>query len=203
MACIRANGVNFYYEIIGNDATKPTLIFFPGGPGFGCEIYKKQLESFQGDVNLLLFDPRGCGQSEDTSGESGDYSSYTMKRYIDDAQALIVALQHERKIPDTLLLHGSSYGSMAALAFTIAYPELVEKLLIVTGAANSDFFEMAKRNLLTMGDKEQQAICQQYLWPGRFDADSLKEYFRQTAPLYSHKATEKVIVYDTSFCNHR
>ena len=203
MAFIKANGVNFYYEVIGNDASKPTMVFFPGGPGFGCEIYKKQLEPFQSDVNILLFDPRGCGQSEDTSVESGDYSGYTMKRYIDDAHALVRELQQQQKIPDRLLLHGSSYGSMAALGFTVAYPELVDKLVIVTGAANSDFIKTAKRNLLTVADVEQQAVCQQYLWPGQFDAASLKEYFRQTAPLYSHKTTEKVMVYDTSFCNHR
>ena len=91
---------------------------------------------------------------------------------------------------------------MAALGFTIKHPELISQLLIVTGAANYGFLEMAKRRCRQIGDQEQIAICEQCLWPGNFNPESLREYFRQTAPLYSVITKEKKSVYDTSFCNH-
>src|SRR3990167_10149215 len=62
---IEANRISFHYKYVFEEDrfSKPTLVVFPGGPGFGLALYEAQISFLVNSVNILFFDPRGCGET--------------------------------------------------------------------------------------------------------------------------------------------
>lgn len=181
----RINHTELFYKYFQIDSKKPTLMALPGGPGFGSEMYEEQLKPFQNLVNILLFDPRGCGKSP----LPARLCEYNMEHYINDV-AEIIKFAGNKFGFNKVIIHGYSYGSMAALGLAIQYPHLLEKLILVTGAPSYEFLSLAKKILAERGTAEQKAICEHYLWPGKFDPETKKEYWRLMSPLYSVKLAQ-------------
>lgn len=156
---------------------RPVAFILPGGPGAELAAYQKY-ECLSEVVDLVLHDPRGCGESD-----LGDPATYTMNNYIDDVEAIRQYL----KI-DHIIVIGKSYGAMCALGYVLRYPNVVNKLVLAAGAPSYHFFEIAKRNIEQRGTPDQIAIYEKLSMGDIQNRDELLTYFRQTNPLYSVKA---------------
>jgi proline iminopeptidase len=154
----------------------PYLLMLPGGPGANHSYYT-EYDCLYEVVNLLYYDPRGCGLSD-----KGDSSTYNMDNYIDDIRIIKEALQL-----NSMVLLGKSYGAMCALGYVLRYPKDVSKLILAAGSSTWKFIITAKSNILSRGATEQQQICQS-LWKGAIKNDEhMAEYFRIMASMYSWK----------------
>jgi proline iminopeptidase len=154
---------------------------FPGGPGFGYEIYEAHSGCFAEDINMLFFDPIGCGRSSKASA----IADYTFDNYTKNVKSLISHFGMKK-----VCILGTSYGSMAALNFAIRYPDNLDKLILVAGASSYHFREAAKQKLSARGTPEQKLAGEKVLAgrEGFKTSEELANYFQMMAPLYSHKA---------------
>ena len=154
--------------------TLPYVFILPGGPGANHSYYL-DYDCLYEVANLIYYDPRGCGLSDE-----GDSLTYTMDNYIDDLQVIKTSL----KLGSVILL-GKSYGAMCALGYTLRYPDEVSQLILAAGAPTYQFINTAQSNLDTRGTSEQQQICCD-LWKGNFTNDEhMAEYFKIMASMYS------------------
>ena len=127
------DGHHIYYEECGNRHGIP-ILFLHGGPGAGTVPMHRRL--FNPDrFRIILFDQRGCGQSR-PHGTLDDNSTDAL---IGDIEALRLHLGVK-----SFVLFGGSWGSTLALAYAIAYPENVTKLILrgvfLGTAAEIDWF---------------------------------------------------------------
>jgi proline iminopeptidase len=157
-----------------------TVICLPGGPGGDHSIYKAQWEKFFPIVDVVLFDPRGCGQST-----SANNNCYDMSIYIDDVEDIRKYLE----LDDVIIL-GTSYGSMAALGYAIKYSKdgYMNRLICVNGAPSYEFINSAKNIIKDIGTEEQQQMFSRLLQGDLTKDDDLKDYFNITGSLYSTSA---------------
>jgi len=113
---VLANGVRLYYETYGTGT--PLLLI--AGLGVGSWIWYKQIPAFSPHFQTIVFDNRGIGASE--LGEA----PFTMRTLAEDAAALLRALGIERAH-----VLGASMGGFIAQELALAYPALVERLVLV------------------------------------------------------------------------
>ncbi|MCS6817892.1 MAG: alpha/beta hydrolase [Blastocatellia bacterium] len=117
MPTVLANGVRLYYETHGTGA--PLLLI--AGLGVGHWIWYKQIPAFSPHFHTIVFDNRGIGASE--LGEA----PFTIRTLAEDAAALLAALGIERAH-----VLGASMGGFIAQELALAYPSLVERLVLVS-----------------------------------------------------------------------
>ena len=108
-----------YYEQCGSISGQP-ILFLHGGPGAGIAPAHRRLFDPK-RFHLVLFDQRGCGQSRPRAS----LDSNSTEDLISDIEAIRNSLGI-----DKFTLFGGSWGSTLALAYTIAYPEHVRKLIL-------------------------------------------------------------------------
>ncbi len=112
------------YQAGGNG---PLLVLLPGGPGLDPVSY------FAGAVvpgfRQLVFCPRGTGLSDPPASPEG----YRIAGYVSDVEELRNHLGAEQ-----LTLCGSSHGATIALAYAIAHPERVDRMILAGGPARMD-----------------------------------------------------------------
>ncbi len=110
---------DLYFEQSGNPAGKP-VVFLHGGPGGGTD--PKHRRFFDPEhYRIILFDQRGCGQSEPFASLEDN----TTWHLVDDIEALRVHLGIE-----AWQVFGGSWGSTLAVAYAEAYPERVTELVL-------------------------------------------------------------------------
>ncbi|MEZ4861921.1 MAG: alpha/beta hydrolase [Caldilineaceae bacterium] len=107
------NGAQIYYETAG--AGHPLVLLHAGI----CDLrmWDEQFVEFSQTYRVLRFDMRGFGR---TPPVAGAFAFHT------DLHALL----HELRIAKTYLL-GCSFGGSTCLDFTLAYPDMVEALILV------------------------------------------------------------------------
>jgi len=160
-----------------------TIILIPGGPGNDMGMYDDPAmsiaQTFFQAVDVILFDPRACGKSEncETRFCSLDY-------YIDDVEAI---RQHFNIDPDHFFVFGQSYGSIAALGYAIRYPASLKKLLLIGAVASSAFYDEAKTHLKKIASPAQIAFAEK-LWNGSFNGskEEVVAFYNLMSPLYSY-----------------
>ncbi len=158
-------------------SSRDTMVLLPGGPGNDHSLYDAIAETLSAFINVVLFDPRGCGSSQ-----KSEVKYCSLEHYIDDVEALRIQLQIS---PDKLIVFGQSYGSIAALGYCIKYPDSMKKLLLIGGAASSEFEKEAKANVILKGSIEQQKMAEK-IWTGSFQNEQdLANFYRVMGPLYS------------------
>jgi proline iminopeptidase len=109
-----------YFELWGNpDATTP-IIFLHGGPGGGFDDGHK-LKFDPNKHKVLFFDQRGSGKSTPYASTERNTTQDLIQDIYDMCQKF--GFEH-------IYLHGRSWGSLLALAYAVAYPTQVKKLLI-------------------------------------------------------------------------
>ncbi|MCB1828439.1 MAG: alpha/beta fold hydrolase [Coxiellaceae bacterium] len=165
-------GTRLYFEVIGEGQP---LILLPGGPGGDCNLYKKAHLPLAEHFQLILFDPRGCGQSAASEPEK-----YHIDEYIEDVEALRQYLGLE-----SFNVLGKSYGGMAALGYVLRYPQVINKLIIVASATGRDFLKLAQQNLHARGTDAQRYWGQKLLAGDLANQDELSQAMEVLGDLYS------------------
>jgi proline iminopeptidase len=117
---VEVRGVRIWYLVRGSG---PVLLIQPGGAGWGGDatVYIETLRPLEAAYTVVYYDPRGIGRS----GRS-DPTLYKLDEYVEDLEALRRHLGL-----DALKLVGSSHGGFVALMYTLAYPERVDRLLVL------------------------------------------------------------------------
>jgi pimeloyl-ACP methyl ester carboxylesterase len=121
----------------------PLILFLHGFPEFWYE-WKNQLAEFSKDHLVVAPDMRGYNLSDKPDSEE----QYRMSYLVDDVLNLADHYSHGKKF--VLVAH--DWGGAVAWAFAIAYPERLDKLVIVNAPHPGVF-----GRLLASDPKQQQA----------------------------------------------
>ncbi len=108
MPKVAANGINIYYEFMGNG--EPLALV--GGSLFGRQNFGMVWEGLAEQFQLISYDQRGYGLSD------RPLQSYSLDLWADDLAALLEALDIDRAH-----IMGTSAGGMIALKFAAKYPQ--------------------------------------------------------------------------------
>jgi proline iminopeptidase len=124
------NDVRLWYKVAGHDAGNKAgapLLFLHGGPGYNSYSFEAQAgKALESRLRMIYLDQRGSGRSE--RPWTGAYSVAAM---VED----IEALRRQLGVPK-LALMGHSFGGALALEYAAAYPQHVEKVVLVSAASS-------------------------------------------------------------------
>jgi sigma-B regulation protein RsbQ len=117
-----ADGTEIYYEVYGQPSTKPVL-FFVHGVGGDLDAWQFVLKPLlDAGYSAVAIDLRGSGYS----GHPRNLKSYTLERMNEDILSVIKAESLEK-----IALIGHSGGAVISLAFTLAHPETLSRLILI------------------------------------------------------------------------
>ena len=162
---------------------RDVMILIPGGPGNDYTMYDTPENSIAKSllpvIDIIVFDPRGCGSSEKSPVEF-----CSLEHYIDDIEAIRA---HFNLSADKFIVFGQSYGAFAAIGYAIKYANNLKKLFLIGGVASHEFLDEAKRYLEEIGTPEQIRFAEK-IWHGSFTGaqDEVAEYYKVMSPLYSY-----------------
>lgn len=123
------DGTNIWSQSIG---TGNPLIVLHGGPGLSHDYLMPHLEQLAKNNRVIFYDQRGCGKSEGCM----EPERITMEQYVNDIEEIRKSYGYQR-----VSLLGHSWGGYLAMNYAIAYPNNVEKLVLVNSLpATSDGF---------------------------------------------------------------
>ena len=122
------NKVRLWFKVAGQERLgEPPVLFLHGGPGYNSYSFEKTIGAqLEAHVQMVYLDERGSGRSERPVNR--DYSMATL---VQDVEALRRSLGTQK-----LSLMGHSFGGTIALEYASRYPEHVEKLIVLDGAAD-------------------------------------------------------------------
>jgi proline iminopeptidase len=110
---------DLYFEESGNPNGKP-VVFLHGGPGGGTD--PKHRRFFDPSAyRIILFDQRGCGQSEPFASLDDN----TTWHLVDDIEAL-----RQYLLVDRWQVFGGSWGSTLGVAYAETHPDRVTELVL-------------------------------------------------------------------------
>jgi pimeloyl-ACP methyl ester carboxylesterase len=128
MAYADADGCSIYYEVDAAARDSPTIILI-GELGFGAWQWGWQYNALGGLFETIVYDQRGCGQSDAPSGP------YSMKDLVDDLEAVMVDANVRRAH-----LVGCGLGGCVALA-AARHTNRAQSLTLIGTPASGDAFE--------------------------------------------------------------
>ncbi len=176
-------GTEIYFDVEGAGLVaegaamreRPVAFVLHGGPGGDHTGFKPGMSPLAAHMQLVYIDHRGHGRSAD-----GDPALYTLDENVADLEALRLHLGL-----GSVVVIGTSYGGMVAMAYAARYPASVSKLVLIVTAADGGFRARAKRLIEEHGTPDQQRVCA-LLWEGRFEtAEQMQDYYAVMGPLYS------------------
>jgi len=107
-----------YYEVVGQG---PPLVLIHAGVA-DCRMWNDQLNAFAARYKVVRYDVRGFGRSPNPAGTYTDYKNlHDLLTYLRIKKAHIV---------------GMSNGGRIAIDFALAYPEMVNKQILVASAVS-------------------------------------------------------------------
>ncbi|MEN9871593.1 MAG: hypothetical protein RLZZ171_2585 [Cyanobacteriota bacterium] len=115
---ISTNGINLHYVSQGSGKL---MLMLHGFPEFWYS-WRHQIKEFASDYHTVALDLRGYNDSD----KPGSLSAYQMSEFIQDLKGVITGLGYEDCI---LVAH--DWGGAIAWNFAYAYPEMVEKLIVL------------------------------------------------------------------------
>ncbi len=176
-------GTEIYFDVEGASLVpdgprmreKPVAFVLHGGPGGDHTGFKPGFSPLAERMQLVYVDHRGQGRSAPS-----DPARMTLDENVEDMEAL---RRHLGLGPVVVI--GTSYGGMVAMAHAARHPDSVSHLVLVVTAAHSGFNARAQQILAERGTPEQQEIAIQ-LWRGELDTEAkLRRYYEVMGPLYS------------------
>lgn len=181
---VAVNGVQLYVDVEGAGLVadgpvmreKPTLILLHGGPGADHSIYKPGFSRLSDIAQVVYYDHRGCGRSED-----GPREHWTLAQWADDLKALCDTLGIDKPI-----VLGSSFGGFVAQAYATRHPDHAGKLILISTAAKIDF-QAIYNAFAQFGGPEAGRIAQTY-WSSP-SPETRAPYLERCIPLYRAKRT--------------
>ncbi|MBC7969725.1 MAG: alpha/beta hydrolase [Verrucomicrobia bacterium] len=115
---IHTNGIKLHYVTQGEG---PLMLFLHGFPEFWYS-WRHQIPEFATDHKVVAVDLRGYNESDKPEAQS----AYVMAEFMKDVKGVIEGLGYDR-----CLLVGHDWGGAIAWSFAYAYPELVDRLVIL------------------------------------------------------------------------
>jgi epoxide hydrolase 4 len=137
---VKVNGVELHCVTAGEG---PLMLFLHGFPEFWYE-WKGQLQEFGRDHLVVAPDMRGYNVSD----KPGDVEQYRINYLMQDIRGLAEHFSAGKKF----ILVGHDWGGAVAWAFAIAYPDLLQKLIIINAPHPGIF-----RRLLASDPEQQNA----------------------------------------------
>lgn len=134
---VRREGFDLHYRTVG--AGLP-VVLLSGGPGLEVDYMESVAEFLPASYQRVFLEQRGTGRSKLPALTA---ETMTLRLVVDDLEALRVALKQER-----LFLVGHSWGGMLAMAYAAAYPDRVDRLILVgSGGPTLKFVEWFEDNI--------------------------------------------------------
>ncbi len=117
-------GFELYYREIGSDHGGTPIVVVHGGPGHSSESFHRSLDFLADGYRVAYYDQRGSGNSQIRP----DPSLYTIELLVDELEAL----RRDFVGADRMILVAHSAGGALAQRYALAYPEHVEKLVLIS-----------------------------------------------------------------------
>ncbi|HIQ00681.1 MAG TPA: alpha/beta fold hydrolase [Anaerolineales bacterium] len=105
------------------EGAEKTIMFVHGYAGC-AETWEYQVNHFARDCRVVAPDLRGHGQSD------APFTEYTMSELVDDINTIAEALD----LPERFILAGHSFGGSICVEYANAYPERLERLVLLATA---------------------------------------------------------------------
>jgi long-chain acyl-CoA synthetase len=105
------------------EGAEKTIMFLHGYAGC-AETWEYQINHFARNYRVIAPDLRGHGQSD------APFSEYTMSEFVDDIDNIAAVLE----LPEKFVLVGHSFGGSICAEYAHAYPERLEKLVLIATA---------------------------------------------------------------------
>lgn len=125
---ITTNGVKLHYVTQGEG---PLMLMLHGFPEFWYS-WRHQIPEFAKDFKVVALDLRGYNDSDKPAAQS----AYVMAELVKDVEGVIRGLGYDRCI-----LVGHDWGAAIAWSVAYAYPDLVERLIILNLPHPAKFVE--------------------------------------------------------------
>jgi len=175
---VSVNGVRLFVDVDGAKLVpdgdtmreRPTVVFVHGGPGFDHTPFKAMYASLGDIAQLVYYDHRGNGRSEDGPGEC-----WTLDQWADDLRTLCGVLGIEQPI-----VFGASFGGFVALKYAIRHPDHPAKLIASTAARIH--LDRALAMFERLGGPEVRSVAQRFF--AEPTAENLREYLLVCGPFY-------------------
>ncbi len=130
MSFFKYNGGDIYYSVVGEGEP----IVFIHGFGLDSRMWKPQVQELSTNYRVITYDLRGFGKS------SVPVDKYS---HVGDLHTL---LQHLGI--NTSSLVGHSFGGEIAIQFTLEYPDIVNRLVLISSSLSGYSFENSSWNVL-------------------------------------------------------
>jgi 3-oxoadipate enol-lactonase len=149
-----SSGSNLHYIEKGNG--RPLILLH--GLTSNSQMFKVEIENWQEKFRVIALDSRGHGKSEKPL-------QYTLDDHIQD----VIALLDHLKIEKASIL-GVSMGSYIAQGVAIAYPERIDKLILVVPKSNGittsieELFARHAEELKGLSKEGQMAYISKYIY---------------------------------------
>jgi len=120
------NGLRIYYEVYGPAAGTPLVLLHGGDPAIETS-WTRALPALARNHRVIAFDQQGHGRTADAD------RPFTFEGSADDTAALLAYLN----VPKADLM-GFSNGASIAMQVAIRHPQLVRRLVLISGMARRD-----------------------------------------------------------------
>lgn len=163
---VNVNETKFFCRTFGEG---PPVILIHGGPGLSQDYLLPSMERLAERHQVILYDQRGAGRSED----SGEIS---LDGYVEDLEGVRRAFGFEK-----ISIVGHSWGGLVAMRYAAAHPEAIDKMVLLNSmmASSDDFALFAKqwRQVLApyLDEMEQIKKSPAYL---AGDPDTAEQFFK-------------------------
>ena len=118
------NGFYLWYRTAGTETGQPPIIVLHGSPGGSVRSYAQFFGYLEESHRVIYYDPRGSGNSE----VKPDLSHYTVRELVHELDAVRRTIAHA----DRVILVGHGFGGALAQHYAVAYPEAVERLILLS-----------------------------------------------------------------------
>jgi proline iminopeptidase len=151
-------GYTIAYRIFG--AGGRTLLGLHGGPGASSRYLDRLAEVVGGDLQLVLYDQLGGGDSD----RPDDPSLWQIPRFVEELETVRTSLELGQ-----VTLFGQSWGGMLALQYTLEHPENVKVLILSnTTASAPDYLLDVSEHRVALG-KVMHALMLKHEHEGTLD----------------------------------
>lgn len=132
-----SGGLELHYRSAG---TGTPAVLLSGGPGFTVDYIVPVGDFLPAGYRRIFLEQRGTGKSRPASLSP---ESMTLQRVVEDLEALRLHLKQDR-----LLLVGHSWGGMLAMAYAVAHPDRVDRLILIgSGGPTLEFVQWFGDNI--------------------------------------------------------
>jgi len=171
------DGFDQHYRTAG---TGTPVVLLSGGPGLDVDYMMPLAEHLPSPYQSVFLEQRGTGRSKPPEIST---NTMTVKLVVEDLEALRVHLKQER-----LFLVGHSWGGELAMMYAAAYPDRVDRLILIGSPGPTPRFLEWFDDNITARMRPEDTAAMEYWMAARdrgMDADKATlEVIRAATPAY-------------------